>query len=195
MERNSPGASGGENTDVGARPAADPLEGVRAMLRLRTPDGPPAESLLPTGTRTVTPKDVAISFVFLLQIGWFLLSLTDPMGEPNPLLKAALSSGGDVVDQMEARKAAASEEYAAMLRDAAQNEAVPPCATAKLDDPYMGGCSEPLLSQPASLSISPTVAADASALRMQDPEYARTRGLDASREWIRGPTASDRADF
>ena len=54
----------------------------------------------------------------LPQIGWFLLSLTDPMARPgqSPLLNAALTSGSEIVDRMEAKRAAESAEYAAMLQ-------------------------------------------------------------------------------
>jgi hypothetical protein len=106
-----------------AAPGTDPLEGVRGALRLE--DRAPATSqspgsLLPTGSRTVTAKDLAIGFVFVLQVGWFFLSLTDPVGAPNPILEAALSSGGEAVDRLEARRAAESAEYAAMMRAAAE---------------------------------------------------------------------------
>ena len=62
-----------------------------------------------------------------------------------------------------------SAEYAQMLRDAVANGEAPPlCATAKLGEPG-GGCAD-------------SVAADA--------EFARTRGLDADRGFITGPTTS-----
>ena len=54
----------------------------------------------------------------------------------------------------------------AMLRNAVESgEAPPPCATLKLGDPQ-GGCGA-------------------------DPEFARTRGLDANRGWISGPPATE----
>jgi hypothetical protein len=80
-------------------------------------------------------------------------------------MNAALSSAGEYVDAREAQRAAASAEYAQMLRDAvAAGEAPPLCATAKLGD-LSGGCAD-------------------------DAEYARTAGLDADRAWISGPGGS-----
>ena len=35
----------------------------------------------------------------LIQVGWLLLSLTDPMGPPGPVLEAVLSAGGEVSRQ------------------------------------------------------------------------------------------------
>ena len=77
-----------------------------------------ASGLMPSGARLPTLKDVAIGLALVLQIGWFLLSLTDPMARPGqtPLLNAALTSGGEMVDRMEAKRAAESAEYAAMLQ-------------------------------------------------------------------------------
>ena len=161
-----------------ARPTDDPLEGVRRALRLReaeTPsEAPSGSSLLPTGSASLTLKDVAIGIALALQICWFLLSLTDPMGTPNPILNAALSSGGEMVDQMEGRRAAESDEYAAMLRQAVESGDAPPtCATRKLDDPE-GGCS----------------GSDGRASGLGFGELTRTQGLDANRAWITGPTGS-----
>ena len=34
-----------------------------------------------------------------VQVGWLLLSLTDPMGPPGPVLEAVLSAGGEVSGQ------------------------------------------------------------------------------------------------
>ena len=36
---------------------------------------------------------------YLVQVGWLLLSLTDPMGPPGPVLEAVLSAGGEVSRQ------------------------------------------------------------------------------------------------
>ena len=36
---------------------------------------------------------------YLVQVGWLLLSLTDPMGPPGPVLEAVLSAGGEVSGQ------------------------------------------------------------------------------------------------
>ena len=141
---------------------------MRDALGLRNPDSPtsPTDSLLPTGSRTITPKDVVIALALLAQVGWFFLSLTDPLGAPNPILNEALTAGGEWADRREARRAERDAEYAAMLRNAVESgEAPPPCATRKLGDPE-GGCGA-------------------------DPEFARTRGLDANRGWISGPPASE----
>ena len=48
----------------------DRLDGLREALGLRNPDAPelPSESLLPSGARSVTPKDVAIGIALLLQV-------------------------------------------------------------------------------------------------------------------------------
>ena len=175
------------------RQQADALDGVRNALGLKRPDAPPSSgSLLPTGSRSLTLKDVAIGFVFVLQLLWFLLSLTDPMGKPNPVLQAALSSGGELVDQREARRAAASEEYRMMLQSAVESgEAPPTCATRRMDDP-LGGCSK------AGLELDAPPAAPASAMApgartgpagaaAADVEWQRTRGLDSNRAWISGP--------
>lgn len=138
------------------------------QLGLNRPNLP--SSLLPTASSSVTLKDVAIGFAFLLQIGWFLLSLTDPIGEPNPILNAALSAGGNFVDEREARRAAESAEYKAMLRDAVERGEAPPlCATRKLGDPF-GGCTDAV-----------------GRAGNTDPEFQRVRGLDANRAWISGP--------
>ena len=125
------------------KPPADSLDGVRTALGLqnRAPPEQPTESLLPSGSGSITLKDAAIGVVFVLQLGWFVLSLTDPMGTPNPLLRAALTAGGDAVDRREADKVAASTEYKAMLQAAVDaGEAPPTCATRRLDDP-LGGCA------------------------------------------------------
>lgn len=128
-------------------PSSDALDPVREALGLRNPDAPAppsSGSLLPTGSASVTLKDIAIGFVFILQLGWFCLSLTDPIGAPNPLLEAVLSSGGEYVDSMESRKAAENAEYKAMLQRAVdQGEAPPLCATRELNDP-LGGCTTKL---------------------------------------------------
>lgn len=173
----------------------DPLDGVRTALRLE--DRSPAASeqsgsLLPTGSSAVTLKDVAIGFVFVLQLSWFVLSLTDPMGTPNPLLGQLLTSGGEAVDRMEAKKAAENAEYRAMLQAAVDSgEAPPTCATRKLDDP-MGGCAS---SAPAALleEPQPAIAAARTLSLSADEEAQRTRGLDANRAWISGPQSSDLA--
>lgn len=151
----------------------DPLDGLRERLGLLDPkaveqrDTDKPASLLPTGSRSLTLKDVAIGVALTLQISWFLLSLTDPMGTPNPFVGSLLQSGGEMVDEREARRAAVDVEYAAMLRQAVESgEAPPPCATREIGDP-LGGC------------------------RGADPEYARTRDLDADRAWINGPPARD----
>lgn len=153
---------------VGQAPPPDQLDPLRAALGLKQSDRAESEgSILPTGSNKVTLKDIAIGFALVAQVSWFFLSLTDPMGAPNPLLEAALQSGGEMVDAREARKAAQSAEYAQMLRDAVESgEAPPVCATRKLGDP-LGGC-----------------AGDTS---VGDAEFARTRGLDADRGWIDGP--------
>jgi len=77
-----------------------------------------------------------------LQVGWFCVSLSDPMGEAGPVLTAALSAGGEMVDATarEAERAEKSAEYRAMLQAAVDaGEAPPTCATRKLDD-GLGGC-------------------------------------------------------
>lgn len=148
----------------------DALDPLRATLGLKNPEAPPSEeagSLLPTGSRQLTLKDVAIGFVFVLQVAWFCLSLTDPMagGGQNGLLNGMLTSGGEYVDRLEATKASQDAEYRAMLDEAvASGEAPPVCATRPLGD-GSGGCGS-------------------------DAEFARTRGLDASRGFISGPPDS-----
>lgn len=180
---------------------SDPLDGVRSALGLANRAPPETEqSLLPSGSRALTLKDVAIGLVFVLQLGWFALSLTDPMGTPNPLLSAALTSGGEAVDRMQERKAAASAEYAAMLRAAVENGEAPPlCATRRLDDP-LGGCTTSATTAAAAALDSTAASSDAvsalaspsAARASQDAEADRTRGLDANRAWIRGkPTSAD----
>ena len=145
----------------------DALDPLRATLGLKNPEAPPSEeagSLLPTGSRQLTLKDVAIGFVFVLQVAWFCLSLTDPMagGGQNGLLNGMLTLGGEYVDRLEATKASQDAEYRAMLDEAvASGEAPPVCATRPLGD-GSGGCGS-------------------------DAEFARTRGLDASRGFISGP--------
>ena len=156
-----PPSDGPASTSDGQKPAAT-TEQVRPV------EAPDDGSLLPTGSRTPTLKDVAIGSVLVLQIGWFLLSLTDPIGAPNPLLEAVLTSGGEMVDRMEEEKAAASEEYAAMLR-AAREEAVPACAIEPLTSDS-GGCAT------------------------ADPEFVRTRGLDSNRGWISGASSKGGVD-
>lgn len=162
-----------------AQTEADPLDGVREALGLKRPDMPPSSSLLPTGANSVTLKDVAIGIAFVFQVAWFLLSLTDPVGAPNPILSAALTAGGNMVDEREGRRAAASAEYEAMLREAERSgEAPPRCATRKLGDP-LGGCA------PDGVGDAPLLGAPGG----EDLEFTRTRGLDASRGWISGPTS------
>ena len=173
-------------TKVGRpRPPQDSLEGIRSALGLenRAPEAADPESLLPSGSSALTLKDVAILFVLLLQVGWFVLSLTDPMGTPNPMLSSALSSAGDAVDQREAQKAARSAEYAAMLREAMEESAAPnrECATRKIGDP-LGGCTGETDAAPAR-----------GVPEGSDPEKARTRGLDANRAWISGKPISGSA--
>ena len=168
-------ADDGEIDTASSGSAAAPsnaLDGVRDALGLNNPNAPISEdpdSLLPTGSRSITLKDVAIGFVFVLQVAWFALSLTDPIGPAGPLLNAALTSGGEYVDQREARRAAESAEYRAMLQAAVESgEAPPTCATRKIGDGL--GCG-----------------AEADLNEVVDPEFARTRGLNANREWISGP--------
>ena len=156
----------------------DGLDGVRNALGLARTNAAAddANSLLPTGSSSITVKDIAIGLALVAQIGWFLLSLTDPLGAPNPVLNAALSSGGDYVDQREAKRAAESAEYRQMLLDAVANgEAPPTCATRSLSDGPSGGCAGDKMAQKA------------------DEEFARTRGLDANREFIIGPPPSSSA--
>ena len=101
----------------------------------------------------------------MLQVAWFCLSLTDPMagGGQNGLLNGMLTSGGEYVDRLEATKASQDAEYRAMLDEAvASGEAPPVCATRPLSE---SGCGS-------------------------DAEFARTRGLDASRGFISGPPDS-----
>ena len=147
----------------------DALDPLRATLGLKNPEAPPSEeagSLLPTGSRQLTLKDFAIGFVFVLQVAWFCLSLTDPMaGGGNGILNGMLTSGGEYVDRLESTKASQDAEYRAMLDEAvASGEAPPVCATRPLGD-GSGGCGS-------------------------DAEFARTRGLDASRGFISGPPDS-----
>ena len=125
------------------------------------------EGKVPTRRELGCLAVLTIGVALTLQISWFLLSLTDPMGTPNPFVGSLLQSGGEMVDEREARRAAVDVEYAAMLRQAVESgEAPPPCATREIGDP-LGGC------------------------RGADPEYARTRDLDADRAWINGPPARD----
>jgi len=159
----------------GVQQQQDPLYALRNFLGLQDPEAAPPQSssLMPSGSNSITIKDVAIGFALTLQIGWFFLSLTDPMARPGQqsLLNTALQSGGEYVDQREAKRSAESAEYRAMLQAAVDSGQAPPtCATLKLGDPEggCGGAGRPLL----------------------DPEYARTRGLDANREWISGPPPS-----
>ena len=106
----------------------DELDPLRAALGLKNPEAPPqkSDSLLPTGSASITFKDVAIGFVFILQVAWFLLSLTDPIGPAGPALNAALTSGGEYVDRRESKRAAESAEYAAMLQAAVDAGDAPP---------------------------------------------------------------------
>ena len=90
----------------------DALDGIRAALGLenraeRQPDKDlEPTSLLPSGSSSVTLKDVAIGLAFILQLAWFALSLTDPLDRTQPSwLDAALTSGGEMVDQREAWRA------------------------------------------------------------------------------------------
>ena len=166
-------ASASADAGWSERRREDPLDGLRDRLGLLDPktveqrDSDEPASLLPTGSRSLTIKDVAIGIALTLQLSWFFLSLTDPMGAPNPFLGALLQSGGEMVDDREARRAAVDAEYAAMLRQAVESgEAPPPCATREIGDP-LGGC------------------------RGADPEYARTRGLDADFAWNNGPPARE----
>jgi len=125
----------------------DPLRERLGLLRPRGGDGggavgggegAPQGSVLPTGSNRVTLKDAAIGLALLLQVGWLLLSLTDPMGPPGPVLEAVLSAGGEVVDargtavsksemSKMARRAAESDEYRAMLQEAVDKGEAPAC--------------------------------------------------------------------
>lgn len=145
------------------RAEGDALTPVRRALGLRDAGAARSSSLLPTGSARVTIKDVAIGLVFLLQLGWLALSLTDPLDAPgqNPVLNAALTSGGEMVDKMEARRAAQSEEYRAMLQAAIDaGEAPPLCATLPPGEPG-GGCA-------GRAAPSPSAAAD--------PDFQRSAG-------------------
>ena len=73
-----------------ASPSADGLDPIRDAMGLRRQGADVGSdgSLLPTGSRTVTAKDVAIGIALALQIAWFLVSLTDPLGTPTPILNA-----------------------------------------------------------------------------------------------------------
>ncbi|EOD11577.1 hypothetical protein EMIHUDRAFT_452380 [Emiliania huxleyi CCMP1516] len=150
---------------------------VRGALGLRDsqPEQGARGSLLPSGSRRATVKDVLIGGALVLQICWFLLSLTDPLGgggSQGGFLNRALSAGGEWVDQREAQRAAVDAEYRAMLQaERTATDAPPACATRKLDDP-LGGC------------------AGEAPLPKADPEFSRTRGLDATRGWISGSAAN-----
>jgi len=188
LERQAPPPKPPPATSTTAAP--DSLDGVRGLLGLenRAPSQP-SDSLLPTGSSKATLKDAAIGLVFVLQIGWFLLSLTDPMGTPNPLLSAVLTRGGEAVDEIEARKAAESAEYRAMLQAAVDSgEAPPTCATRPLDDP-LGGCANVLTTAPGAPAAPVTPVDDAGG---SDAERERTRGLDANRAWIHAGQPSRR---
>ena len=190
LERQAPPPKPPPTTSTAAAP--DSLDGLRGLLGLqnRAPSQP-SDSLLPTGSNKATLKDAAIGLVFVLQIGWFLLSLTDPMGTPNPFLSAVLTLGGEAVDEIEARKAAESTEYRAMLQAAVDSgEAPPTCATRPLDDP-LGGCAN--VRNTALGAPSPTAHEDdASVAGGGDTERERTRGLDANRAWIHAGQPSRR---
>ena len=168
---------------------SDPLDAVRDAMGLKNPDAPSKApgSLLPTGSSSVTIKDVAILFVLVLQVAWFALSLTDPMGPAGPMLNAALTSGGEYVDQREARRAAESAEYRAMLQAAVDSgEAPPTCATRKLGE-GLGGCASEQASGLELSNVETAASASSEAAQSADAEFARTRGLNANREWISGP--------
>eukprot|EP00967_Tisochrysis_lutea_P089489 scaffold127424_cov32-Tisochrysis_lutea.AAC.1 len=213
---------------TGSPQSEDQLENVRRALGLRDTAEQGKSSLLPSGSNTITFKDVAIAFVFLLQIGWcafslsilmsqshlvctctlaicrivgqnvdnkstmsalshrFLLSLTDPIGAPGPMLNLALTSGGEMVDQLEARRAAQSSEYAAMLEEAVASGQAPPfCASRPLSD-GLGGCTGATGALHSRKGEEQSPGADPVSLQ-DDPEFLRTRGLDANRGWISGP--------
>jgi hypothetical protein len=90
------------------------------------------------------------------------------------------------VDEIEARKAAESAEYRAMLQAAVDSgEAPPTCATRPLDDP-LGGCANVLTTAPDA-PAAPVDDAGGS-----DAERERTRGLDANRAWIHAGQPSRR---
>ena len=110
------------------------------------------------------------------------------MGPAGPLLNAALTSGGEYVDQREAKRAAESAEYRAMLQAAVDSgEAPPTCATRKLGD-GLGGCSAEQASGLAlSNNLEGATLEERAAAPPPDAEFARTRGLNANREWISGP--------
>jgi len=99
---------------------SEPLDRVRGILGLKQQPGLPSKSVLPSGEKSVTPKDIAIGLVFLLQIAWFLVSLTDPIGSPNALMANVLSAGGDFVDNLEASKTRESTEDPEMLEAMAE---------------------------------------------------------------------------
>ena len=172
------GGSGGERGERrrDGNPEAT-LARVRGALGLRDsqPEQGARGSLLPSGSRRATVKDVLIGGALVLQICWFLLSLTDPLGgggSQGGFLNRALSAGGEWVDQREAQRAAVDAEYRAMLQaERTATDAPPACATRKLDDP-LGGC------------------AGEAPLPKADPEFSRTRGLDATRGWISGSAAN-----
>ena len=186
LERQAPPPKPPPATSPTAAP--DSLDGVRGLLGLRAPSQP-SDSLLPTGSSKATLKDAAIGLVFVLQIGWFLLSLTDPMGTPNPFLSAVLTRGGEAVDEIEARKAAESTEYRAMLQAAVDSgEAPPTCATRPLDDP-LGGCANV---RNTALGAPTAPEDDARVAGGSDAERERTRGLDANRAWIHAGQPSRR---
>ena len=185
LERQAPPPKPPPATSTTAAP--DSLDGLRGLLGLQ--NRAPSDSLLPTGSSKATLKDAAIGLVFVLQIGWFLLSLTDPMGTPNPLLSAVLTRGGEAVDEIEARKAAESAEYRAMLQAAVDSgEAPPTCATRPLDDP-LGGCANVRTTALDAPAAPVTRVDDAGG---SDAERERTRGLDANRAWIHAGQPSRR---
>ncbi|KAL1521674.1 hypothetical protein AB1Y20_021329 [Prymnesium parvum] len=66
-----------------------------------------SDGLLPSDSKNLTVKDVAICFTLVLQIGWLLLSLTDPLGEPGqtPPLDAVLTNRGEAVAKLEVGRA------------------------------------------------------------------------------------------
>ena len=147
----------------------DALDPLRATLGLKNPEAPPSEELARccrrarASSRSRTLRSASSSFC-----RWRGSASRSPTRWPaagNGLLNGMLTSGGEYVDRLEATKASQDAEYRAMLDEAvASGEAPPVCATRPLGDPR-GGCGS-------------------------DAEFARTRGLDASRGFISGPPDS-----